>query len=97
MAWLEARFMRGVAYWYIASLWGDAIIYNNTSDLVNNYVIPANPQIDVMEFAVRDLEYAAANLPETSPATGRVNKVQRLRYALTRISLDGGTYNRRTI
>ena len=70
----EARFMRGVAYWYIASLWGDAIIYNNTSDLVNNYVIPASPQIDVMEFAVRDLEYAAANLPETSPASGRVNK-----------------------
>lgn len=70
----EARFMRGVAYWYIASLWGDAVIYTNTSDLVNNYVVPANPQADVMEFAVRDLEYAAANLPETSPATGRINK-----------------------
>lgn len=70
----EARFMRGVAYWYIASLWGDAIIYTNTSSMVNNYVIPANPRIDVMEFAVRDLEYAAANLPETSPQTGRVNK-----------------------
>lgn len=70
----EARFMRGVAFWYIASLWGDAIIYTNTSDLVNNYVIPANPQVDVMEFAIRDLEYAAAYLPETSPETGRVNK-----------------------
>ena len=70
----EARFMRGVAYWYIASLWGDAIIYTNTSSMVNNYVIPANPRIDVMEFAVRDLEYAAANLPETSPQTGHVNK-----------------------
>lgn len=70
----EARFMRGLAYWYIASLWGDAIIYTNTSSMVNNYVIPANPRVDVMEFAVRDLEYAAVNLPETSPATGRINK-----------------------
>lgn len=70
----EARFMRGLAYWYIASLWGDAIIYTNTSDMVNNYVVPANPRADVMEFAIRDLEYAAVNLPATSPATGRINK-----------------------
>lgn len=70
----EARFMRGLAYWYIASLWGDAIIYSNTSDMVNNYVVPANPRADVMEFAIRDLEYAAVNLPATSPATGRINK-----------------------
>lgn len=27
----EARFMRGTAYWYIASLWGEGIIYTNTS------------------------------------------------------------------
>lgn len=70
----EARFMRGLAYWYIASLWGDAIIYTNTSDMVNNYVVPAHPRADVMEFAIRDLEYAAVNLPATSPATGRINK-----------------------
>ena len=31
----EARFMRGTAYWYIASLWGCGIIYENTADLVN--------------------------------------------------------------
>ena len=70
----EARFMRGVAYWYIASLWGNAIIYTRTSDLVNNYVVPANPRADVMEFAIRDLEYAAAYLPATSPESGRINK-----------------------
>jgi len=70
----EARFMRGVAYWYLASLWGNVIIYENTSDLVNNYVVPTNPRADVMEFAIRDLEYAAKYLPETSPAAGRINK-----------------------
>ncbi len=70
----EARFMRGLAYWYLASLWGCAVIYENTQSLVNNYVVPAAPRTDVMEFAIRDMEFAAVNLPATSPATGRVNK-----------------------
>lgn len=70
----EARFMRGLAYWYLASLWGNVIIYTNTTDLVNNYVLPPNRQTDAMEFAIRDMEYAAVNLPATSPGTGRVNK-----------------------
>lgn len=38
----EARFMRGLAYWYIGTLWGCGIIYTNTSDLVNNYVVPVS-------------------------------------------------------
>ena len=70
----EARFMRGVAYWYISSLWGCAVIYDNTSDLVNNYVVSPSPRVDGMEFAIRDLEYAAKYLPATSVAEGRVNK-----------------------
>ena len=69
----EARFMRGTAYWYIASLWGAGIIYTNTSSLVNNYVVPAQPCADVMEFAIRDLEYAAIHLPRTSEQ-GRVSQ-----------------------
>ena len=70
----EARFMRGLAYWYLGSLWGCAVIYENTQDLVNNYTVPASPRTDVIEFAIRDMEYAAVHLPSTSPATGRVNK-----------------------
>ena len=68
----EARFMRGVAYWYIGTLWGCGIIYENTSDLVNNYVVKAQPRVDVIEFAIRDMEYAAKNLPTTNDE-GRVN------------------------
>ena len=34
--------MRGVAYWYIASVWGKAIIYENTAEMVSNNVVPAN-------------------------------------------------------
>lgn len=70
----EARFMRGLAYWYISSLWGCAVIYNNTQDLVNNYVVSPNPVADGIEFAIRDMEYAAVHLPSASPATGRINK-----------------------
>lgn len=71
----QARFMRGVAMWYIASLWGDAIIYENTSDLVNSYGSEAPyRQADVMEFAIRDMEYAAKHLNATSSVSGFVNK-----------------------
>lgn len=70
----EARFMRGLAYWYIGSLWGCGIIYTNTADLVNNYVVPAQPCVDVIEFAIRDMEYAAANLPKAQSDKGRVTK-----------------------
>ncbi|MGM9778377.1 MAG: RagB/SusD family nutrient uptake outer membrane protein [Prevotella sp.] len=70
----EARFMRGTAYWYIGTLWGCGILYENTSSLVNNYVVPAQPRIDVIEFAIRDLEYAAKYLPATQSEKGRVTK-----------------------
>jgi hypothetical protein len=70
----EARFMRGTAYWYIASLWGCGIIYENTADMVNNYVVPANNQTDVLEFAIRDLEYAAKYLPKSQTGAGRVTR-----------------------
>ncbi len=70
----EARFMRGTAYWYIASLWGVGVIYENTADLVNNYVVKPAPGVDVMLFAIRDLEYAAYYLPAAQADAGRVTK-----------------------
>lgn len=68
----EARFMRGLAYWYIASLWNKGILYTNTTEAANNTVTPAHRMTDVMEFAIRDMEYAAANLSETQANPGRV-------------------------
>ncbi len=69
----ECRFMRGLAYWYIASIWGKAIIYENTAAMVNNTTVPANKRVDAMEFAIRDMEFAAKHLPATSRGEGRVN------------------------
>ena len=70
----EARFMRGVAYYYLVMLWGDVILSENSDDLVANPVVPTNPVEDVYRFIMQDLEYAAKYLDETSYAKGRVNK-----------------------
>ena len=70
----EARFMRGVAYSYLAMLWGNVIINEDTDELVANPIVNTSPVSDVYEFAMRDLEFAAKYLPEVSSATGRVNK-----------------------
>ena len=55
-AYAEARFMRGVAYWYIGSLWGKGIIYTDTAAQVADPIVPPLRHIGVIEFAVRDLE-----------------------------------------
>lgn len=68
----EARFMRGLAYWYIGSVWGKGIIYTNTKEQINHSVVPAHRGVDVIEFAIRDLEFAAKNLSRTASDPGRV-------------------------
>ena len=70
----EARFMRGTAYWYLASLWGDVILCEDPAGLVNNPIVNTNPIEDVYEFAMRDLEFAAKYLPEQSYQIGRLTK-----------------------
>lgn len=70
----EARFMRGTAYWYLASLWGDAIISTDPIALVQNPIVNKSPRKDVFEFAIRDIEYAAKNLPATAGQAGRLTK-----------------------
>ncbi|WP_037317034.1 RagB/SusD family nutrient uptake outer membrane protein [Salegentibacter sp. Hel_I_6] len=70
----EARFMRGVAYWYIASLWGDAIITTSQAEIISNPIVNKSPRSDVYEFALRDLEYAAMFLPEQAGQAGRLTR-----------------------
>lgn len=70
----EARFMRGVAYYYLAMLWGNVIICENTDELVSNPIVNTNSTSDAFQFVMRDLEFAAKYLPETSTAPGRINK-----------------------
>ncbi len=70
----EARFMRGLAYWYLTSLWKNVIISENPTPLVQNPLVNSNPAKDVWEFLLRDMEYAAKYLPETPDGAGRLSK-----------------------
>jgi len=94
----EARFMRGVAYFYLTMHWGAVPIVEDNSKLI------ANPQInriivsDVYKFVTNDLNYAAQNLPiadvkgrvTTWSAQGMLSKVY-----LTMAGLGGnGTRNK---
>ncbi|WP_294608739.1 RagB/SusD family nutrient uptake outer membrane protein [uncultured Bacteroides sp.] len=94
-AYAEARFMRGLAYWYIGSLWNKGIIYENTAEQVGNSVVPANRGVDVIEFAIRDLEYAAVNLSKTASDVGRVTRysayalLSRMYLSMAGLTTDG--------
>jgi starch-binding outer membrane protein, SusD/RagB family len=71
----EARFIRGVAYFYIARIWGDAPIVTNPGALAESgdFKIPRYVQKDVLRFALEDFKAAEAGLPETDEK-GRVTK-----------------------
>lgn len=70
----EARFMRGTAYWYLASLWGDVILSTDPTELVKNPIVNTSSTQDVYEFAIRDIEYAAKHLPQQAAQEGRLTK-----------------------
>lgn len=69
----EARFMRGLAYWYMASTWGNVPIVEDPAATALNFKVRANRFEDVLQYAIRDLEYAAEWLP-ASDVPGRVTK-----------------------
>ncbi len=70
----ECRFMRGIAYWYLAMSWGNVPIIEDPQTLITNPKVNTNPIEDVIAFAIKDMEYAAKYLPDTPYNTGRVYK-----------------------
>jgi len=87
----EARFMRGTAYWYLTSLWGNVIIVDDEQALIDDPIVSPNYKKDVYEYAIRDLEFAAKYLPETATATGRVTRYSAFGM-LSRLYLDYSGY-----
>ncbi len=61
----EARFHRGFAYYILAEHWGAVPIIENPAQNIadDNLNLPRIQVSDVYEFARRDFEYAAQNLP----------------------------------
>ena len=86
----EVRFIRGIAYWYIASLWGNAIIVADEQALLDNPIVNTSSKKDVYEYAIRDLEFAAKYMPETA-ITGRANRNSAFGM-LSRLYLDYSGY-----
>ncbi|HEY0066356.1 MAG TPA: RagB/SusD family nutrient uptake outer membrane protein [Flavisolibacter sp.] len=71
----EARFIRGVAYFYIGRIWGDAPIVTNPAQMAEtgDFRVPRYIQKDVLRFALDDFRFAEGQLPETD-VKGRVTK-----------------------
>ena len=67
----EAKFIRGVAYYYLASLWGAVPIIEDNSKLIKDPLIKRNVVADVYRFITNDLSFAAKSLPRTEEK-GRV-------------------------
>lgn len=67
----EAKFVRAVAYYYLAVHWGAVPIIEDNSKLIKDPLLTRNIVTDVYKFIVNDLTYAAQNLP-TKDAAGRV-------------------------
>lgn len=69
----EARFMRALAYWYLAMYWHDVPIVD--------YAVTVSPTAyanrfeDVIQYAICDAEYAAKWLPLSPIEKGRVSRV----------------------
>lgn len=74
-AYAECRFMRAMAYYYLVSNWGAVPIMYNTSTQLGT-VNRRNKIEDVWKFIIKDLRYAADNLPATFAygQTGRISK-----------------------
>jgi hypothetical protein len=72
----EAKFIRGFAYFYIGRTFGDAPIVDNPLKLTEpgGALVPKYFQKDVLRFAIEDLKFAEANLPEESYQPGRVTR-----------------------
>jgi starch-binding outer membrane protein, SusD/RagB family len=70
----ECKFMRGLAYYLLVLNWGPVPLITDNLSVLTDTTITRNDTTSVMEFAIRDLRYAAQNLPSTAFATGRLTK-----------------------
>ncbi len=69
----EARFMRALAYWYLAMYWHDVPIVHDP--VTQSPSARANSFEDVLQYAICEAEYASKWLPVTPIARGRVSQV----------------------
>lgn len=93
----EARYMRGLAYSLLVQNWGPVPIITDNIKQGGDTTLSRNTVESVWEFAIRDMQYAIANLPATS-TTGRLTKYSAegmlARFYLTRSGLNSSNGQR---
>jgi hypothetical protein len=67
----EARFLRGLAYWNITNLWGDAPYYTENLNINEIKVLGRTPKETIIEGLLADLQFAYDNLSPTYPLAER--------------------------
>ncbi|WP_299046081.1 RagB/SusD family nutrient uptake outer membrane protein [uncultured Polaribacter sp.] len=72
----EARFMRGLCYWHITNLWGDAPYYTEVLTLEEISALGRTAEATIIEGTLQDLQFAQDNLPSVYPDAerGRASK-----------------------
>lgn len=67
----EARFLRGLAYWHITNLFGDAPYYTENLKINEIRQLGRTPKATILEGVMDDLEFAETNLNSSYPASDR--------------------------
>lgn len=72
----EARFLRALAYFDLVRFWGAVPLATKEMSIKEAKALPRSPTTDVYQVILDDLNFAAANLPDTYPTAdkGRVTK-----------------------
>jgi len=70
----EGRFMRALAYSYLVQNYGPVPIITNNTTLLQDTTLTRNTVESVWQFIIKDLRFAAENLPAQSIQRGRLNQ-----------------------
>ena len=87
----EARFIRGIHYYYLAGFWGNVPIKRNETTSLENLEQANAPEDSVYAFAINNLETAIPNLPVDNEP-GRATKGA-ARTLLAKMYLQRGALN----
>ena len=99
MAIAEARFMRALAYRYLAMNWGEVPIIENNLALLNDTSIHKNTSKSIWRFITREMRAVVEDLPAQPIQVGRLSKWSAegmlARFYLTRAGVEstGGVRN----
>lgn len=88
----EARVLRAMAYYYLISMFGDVPFFT-APPAFEDFKCQRTSKVTILDFVLRELDEAAAILPEwTASERGRVDKAAAYGI-LSRAALMGGSFN----